>query len=84
MTRDRYSCEAGWHPIVDRFVAVGQEHKGFELYRAGEKWGFLDLAWEANGGRPEALKAAEDIAFEESPRTCEICGAAGSLRTFHW
>ncbi|MBY5453877.1 hypothetical protein HFO91_30330 [Rhizobium leguminosarum] len=84
MNRERYFCEAGWHPIVDRFVAAGRQHAGFELYRAGEKWGVLDLAWEADDGRPEALRAAEKIAFEESTRTCEICGKEGSLRMFHW
>lgn len=81
--RSRYACEPGWWRIVERFVDVGIEHSGFQLWTAREKWGVLHLSWEALG-TPDDLREAEVEAREASTRTCEICGRPGKLRKFHW
>ncbi|OCP07956.1 MULTISPECIES: hypothetical protein [unclassified Ensifer] len=81
--RSRYSCDQGWHRIVERFVDAGIEHSGFQLWSAREKWGVLALSWEAFA-RPDDLQEAEIEAVEQSKVTCETCGRPGKLRKFHW
>ncbi|MBX3576275.1 MAG: hypothetical protein KF723_03630 [Rhizobiaceae bacterium] len=83
------SCEAGWLPLVERFLTEAKASlpEGTRLVgvQARQKWALLSLSCRVEP-TPQDLKtyagilAAEARASLESRRTCEVCGQPGRLR----
>lgn len=73
---------SGWTPIIDRLhrelIALEPE---YELHQIKEKFGTLRFYGEYREDVREVCKALVRSAEIESSRTCERCGAPGSLRT---
>jgi hypothetical protein len=72
----------GWVPILDRLahdlVEMGWDR---DLHQTKEKFGTLRFYI---GAETEEMSDRIRVAEEESARTCEVCGAPGSLRTIGW
>jgi len=75
----------GWVPIVDRLFTALKE-LGFSDWKSisqiKEKYGGLRVY--SDYWLTEAQEALIDAAEEESYKTCEKCGAAGTLRQQGW
>ncbi|TAV04566.1 hypothetical protein [Rhizobium ruizarguesonis] len=82
--RDKMTCEAGWHRIVERFHYACRDIVGYCFIGASEKWGMLSLSYRCDSPGAEACRAAETAAIEASLRTCERCGRSGELRLRSW
>jgi hypothetical protein len=66
-------------PLVTEFEAAGGDK--FEVLQVKEKFGGLRVY---ENCRNDAISERIGIAAEESFRTCEICGQAGTLRKDRW
>ncbi len=77
---DKIFCEDGWRSLVDRFLSVGHQQRGWLFKSAGEKWGGLELRYACDPVGVDACRTAEKEAFEASLQTCEKCGNSGRLR----
>ncbi|WP_086156260.1 hypothetical protein [Rhizobium sp. Kim5] len=82
--REKMTCDAGWHRIVERFHDACSGIEGYGLISASEKWGMLSLSYRCDPIAREACRAAEKVAIEAASRTCERCGRPGVLRTGGW
>ena len=72
----------GWFDVVDRMLAAienAQPGSGVQLVQIKNKLGLLRVY--ADGCNPAAA-AAIAVAEAESARVCELCGAAGTPRTW--
>lgn len=93
-----FSCGEGWFDIIDRLSSlieneiIQQEKDGVpEDWRMAasdvkEKYGTLRFNLSPHSGDREMfdrIEAAIDAAEGESERTCESCGAAGSMKGEH-
>jgi hypothetical protein len=79
-------CGTGWRQIIEHVLGrlegaiVAEPADRWDDYRIiqiKEKFGAL-VVYQAGQGTPE-MKAAIQDAFEESRRTCDVCGAPGEL-----
>src|SRR5437868_365648 len=79
------TCGDGWFDIIDRLCAIAQRARDIhrrpaEIVRIKEKWGTLRIY--VRNGDENLLRSIADAATQ-SEVTCEMCGAAGALRTDH-
>jgi hypothetical protein len=81
---EKIGCDAGWIPLIVDFVSAADEHPDFVLISASEKWGILDLDYAVDPSAGEAVRALAQTTIDESSRTCETCGADGTMRLKGW
>ena len=75
----RYEHDVGWLPITQK--AVDQlKARGASVVQVKEKLGGLRIYFDCDEAlRPELKECVAD-ASRQCSKTCEVCGAAGSLR----
>ena len=82
-TREGFACGDGWFSIIERLSLKLAEDSNLVVSQLKEKMGRLVVYFDAGEPASPELEAATDAALdaatEESKRTCEICGDAGTL-----
>jgi hypothetical protein len=81
---ERFECGSGWKAILVSLSAalerIAPEFRAepIAIEQVKQKLGALRVY--LAGSAPEAAERVVDLAQEQSLRTCELCGAPGTLR----
>jgi hypothetical protein len=76
-----WECGPGWKKLIDPLIAACDRLRA-RVDQIKEKYGTLRFYYTPpDGGWCDELEDLVDAAEEESNRTCEMCGAPGTMRT---